>query len=73
VFDSLPPKSAKIVDFFSFVNGIFNFFNNSSDWVSYLFGGKGKAMKLIGKGNGPFCCRFTSCQFRAFWPEGLLL
>jgi len=73
VFDSLPPKSAKIVDFFSFVNGIFNFFNNSSDWVSYLFGGKGKAMKLIGKGNEPFCCRLPVAGFERSGPRFITL
>jgi hypothetical protein len=62
VFVSLPPKSVKIVDFFSFVNGIFDFFNNSSDWVSYLFGRKGKAMKPIGKGNESFLLPVISCQ-----------
>ena len=51
VLVSLPPKSAKLVDFFSFVNGIFDFFNNSSDLypiiVAAKVGFKGLTTKLL--------------------------
>jgi hypothetical protein len=49
VFASLPPKSAKIFDFFSFVNGIFDFFNNSSDLYPIIVAAKVRFKGLLAK------------------------